>query len=197
MQTAVVAIGGNALVRDNQHDSIEEEIAAAHRIARSLADLTRDFGRLVLTHGNGPQVGFILRRSELAASVAPELQRIGLEISVADSQGGIGHMLAVALMNELRGAGREPRVAGVITHCVVAADDPAFGAPSKPIGSWYGEERARALEREWGWTMVQDSGRGWRRVVPSPRPLRILEQESVAALLQHGFIVIAAGGGGI
>jgi carbamate kinase len=196
-RTAVVAIGGNALVADNEHSSIPDQFVAAHQVTRTLAAMIVEGWRVVVTHGNGPQVGFILRRSDLVARIAPEIPRLDLDLSVADSQGGIGYIVASSLVNDLRAAGGDERVAALITHTLVSAEDPAFQAPTKPIGSFYGREEAERLSREEGWVVVEDSGRGYRRVVPSPRPIRILEREAVAALLERGFSVVAAGGGGI
>jgi carbamate kinase len=196
-RTALVAIGGNALVSDNDHSTIGHQFTAARRLARSLRAMAGDGWRLVVTHGNGPQVGFILRRSDLVAEIAPEIPRLNLDLCVADSQGGIGYIVANALLNEWRGAHLPGRVTAVVTHTAVSSSDPAFGRPSKPIGGFYSAEEARRLERAEGWTMVEDSGRGWRRVVPSPRPLRIIEIEAVATLVREGFTVIAGGGGGI
>jgi carbamate kinase len=142
-------------------------------------------------------VGFILRRDELLAGTAPEIPRIGLEIAGADSQGGIGHILSLSLLAELGRAGMPSKVTGLITHTLVMASDPAFQRPTKPIGAWYRWEEAQLLRQTEGWVMVEDSGRGYRRVVPSPEPIRILELEAVAALLGSGFTVIAVGGGGI
>lgn len=196
-RTALVAVGGNALVSDNEHASIEHQITAARQLARSLRAMASEGWRLVVTHGNGPQVGFIQRRSDLVAQLAPEIPRLGLDVCVADSQGGIGYILGNALLNEWRAGHLPGRVSALITHTAVSRSDPAFESPSKPIGSFYTADEARDLERSEGWSMVEDSGRGWRRVVPSPRPLRVLELEAVAALLRDDFTVIAGGGGGI
>jgi carbamate kinase len=196
-RTALVAVGGNALVADNDHSSIDHQFGAARRLAGSLREMAADGWRFVVTHGNGPQVGFILRRSDLVAEIAPEIPRLELDVCVADSQGGIGYILSSALINEWRSAHLPARVTAMVTHTAVSLSDPAFENPTKPIGSFYSAEEARRLERSEGWAMVEDSGRGWRRVVPSPRPLRVVEIEAVAALLREGFTVIAGGGGGI
>ena len=196
-RTALVAIGGNALVSDNEHASIDHQFTAARQLAASLRTMAADGWRLVVTHGNGPQVGFILRRSDLVAELAPEIPRLGLDLCVADSQGGIGYILGNAMINEWRAAHLPGRVTAIVTHTAVSLSDPAFERPTKPIGSFYSEADGRRLEQSEGWSMVEDSGRGWRRVVPSPRPLRVLELEAVAALLREGFTVIAGGGGGI
>lgn len=197
MKTAIVAIGGNALVPDAEHGSIAEQFEATARIAKSVLSMIREGWTVVVTHGNGPQVGFILRRSDLVRSLAPEIPSIGLEIAGADSQGGVGHIVSLMLASALREEGIDRVVAAVITHTVVDASDPAFDAPTKPIGSWYSLEKAMQLREAEGWTLVEDSGRGWRRVVPSPKPLRILETEAVRHLVETGAIVVAAGGGGI
>jgi carbamate kinase len=197
VKTAIVAIGGNALVTDAEHGSIADQFAATRSIARSVVAMIAEGWSVVITHGNGPQVGFILRRSDLVSSLAPEIPRIGLEIAGADSQGGIGHIVGITLAGALRRAGLERPVAAVVTHTVVDPQDPAFAAPSKPIGAWYGAEQAAELQRTDRWTMVEDSGRGWRRVVASPRPLRILELDAIRQLVAGGSLVVAAGGGGI
>ncbi|WP_051579765.1 carbamate kinase [Pseudonocardia acaciae] len=195
--TAVVAIGGNALLDGGPTATIAEQFEAARRIASGLCELVESGWRLVVTHGNGPQVGFIKRRSDLVADLAPELPHLGLDMCVADSQGSIGYILGSTLAGELRARGVPGQVAAVLTHTVVDGDDPAFGRPSKPIGSFYSAADARRLAHEHRWTIVEDSGRGWRRVVPSPRPRRFLEQHAVRDLLDAGHVVIAAGGGGI
>ena len=196
-RTAVVAIGGNALVTDNAHGSIRDQFTAAHRVTREIARMAADGWTVVVTHGNGPQAGFILRRSDIVAGIDTSIPRIGLDVAVADSQGGIGYIVGISLTNELRSAGIDRTVVAIVTHAVVDASDPAFNAPSKPIGSFLAKEQAEALARSEGWTIVEDSGRGYRRVVPSPRPRRILELSPIAALVREGFMVIAAGGGGI
>ena len=193
---AVVAIGGNALILDGQRGTIAEQYDNAVEMARHIASLVAAGWGIVLTHGNGPQVGFILLRSELVGDSAP-VPQLSLEMSSADSQGGIGHILALALLNELAGRGMPDRVAYVLTHTVVDPDDPAFAAPTKPIGPFYTEDEA-ALKRERnGWEMIEDSGRGYRRVVPSPKPRRIVESAQIRALVDAGFVVGAVGGGGI
>jgi carbamate kinase len=196
-RTAVVAIGGNALVTDNAHGSIHDQFVAARRIARQVAQMAADGWTIVVTHGNGPQAGFILRRSDIVAGIDTSIPRIALDIAVADSQGGIGYIVATSLTNELHDAGIEREVVAVVTHTLVDAADTAFHNPSKPIGSFLGKEEAERLAKSEGWAIVEDSGRGYRRVVASPRPLRILELAAIAALVRDGFMVVAAGGGGI
>ena len=193
---AVIAIGGNALILDGQRGTIAEQYENAKVMAQHIATLVADGWGIVLTHGNGPQVGFILLRSELVGDDAP-VPALSLEMSSADSQGGIGHILAMALLNELAGRGLHDRVAYLLTHTVVDAADPAFADPSKPIGPFYDADQASAKERQNGWRMIEDSGRGYRRVVPSPKPLRIVESDQIRALVDAGFVVVAVGGGGI
>jgi carbamate kinase len=195
-QRAVIAVGGNALILDGQRGSISEQYANAVETSRHVADLVADGWGVVLTHGNGPQVGFILLRSEIVGDSAP-VPSLSLEMSVADSQGGIGHIVSLALLNELAARGLQDRVAYVLTHTVVAADDPAFGQPSKPIGPFYTEAEASERRDRLGWHIVEDAGRGFRRIVASPRPLRIVETGQVKTLVEAGYVVIAVGGGGI
>jgi carbamate kinase len=193
---AVVAIGGNALILDGQRGTIAEQYDNAIEMARHIATLVADGWGIVLTHGNGPQVGFILLRSELIGDSAP-VPHLSLEMSSADSQGGIGHILAMALLNELGSRGLHDRVAYVLTHTVVDSDDPAFSAPTKPIGPFYTQTQATTKKKRNGWQMIEDSGRGYRRVVPSPKPLRIVESAQIRTLVDAGFVVVAVGGGGI
>jgi carbamate kinase len=183
----VVALGGNALLGPGERGTAAEHRANLARTFRSIAPLLE--GEVVFTHGNGPQVGNELLRQELAAAEAPPLP---LWVAVAQTQAEIGTLAAI----ELRRIVQRP-VAVLATHVLVAEDDPAFGEPTKPIGPHYTAERARELERERGWTLREDAGRGWRRTVPSPRPLEVLELEGVRTLLHDGTIVVAAGGGGI
>jgi carbamate kinase len=193
---AVVAIGGNALILDGQSGTIAEQYANAQEMARHIATLVDRGWGIVLTHGNGPQVGFILLRSELVGDRAP-VPQLSLEMSSADSQGGIGHILAMALLNELAALGHTDRVAYILTHTVVDPSDPAFTNPTKPIGPFYTESQAATKRKRNGWEMVEDSGRGYRRVVPSPKPLRIVESAQIRTLVEAGFVVVAVGGGGI
>jgi carbamate kinase len=195
-RSAVIAIGGNALILDGQRGTIAEQFENATVTSRHIAALVADGWRVVVTHGNGPQVGFILLRSELMADSA-QIPRLSLDMSVADSQGGIGHILGNALLNELGARGLKDRVACLLTHVVVDPADPAFAEPTKPIGPAYSAEEAAAKRAENGWAMVEDSGRGYRRIVPSPHPLRIVEADQIRTLVAAGFVVIAAGGGGI
>ncbi len=194
MKTAVVAFGGNALVTDAKHDSIPEQYETVCRTASHLVDLIEQGWRLVISHGNGPQVGFILRRSELSEA---EVDPVPVDYAVADTQGAIGYMFVKALTNELTRRGLARPVVAIVTQSVVDPTDEAFKHPTKPIGSFLNEATARARQQDLGWTIMEDAGRGWRRTVPSPRPQRILETETIRALLDKGAVVIAAGGGGI
>lgn len=196
-RTAVIAIGGNALLPPGESGSVGEEQSRARVAARDLARMVRDGWSLVVTHGNGPQVGIILRRSDLTATVDPTLPRLPLWYCVAETQGGIGHLLADALRNELRALGLPDRVATVMTHTLVATDDPAFRSPTKPIGPFYQRDEAESLRSRLGWTVAEDAGRGYRRVVPSPRPLRVLEAAAITTLVREGFTVVTGGGGGV
>ncbi len=193
---AVIAIGGNALILDGQRGSIEEQAENASETARHIAAMVSAGWSVVLTHGNGPQVGFILLRSELVGDAAP-VPHLTLDMCVADSQGGIGHILGQAMQNELAARGLPDRVACLLTHTVVSADDQAFQLPTKPIGPYYSEAEAAGKHERLGWSIAEDSGRGYRRVVPSPEPLRIVETAQIRALVEAGFIVIGVGGGGI
>lgn len=192
-QVALVAVGGNSLITHKDQPDVPHQWDAVRETCRHLADMVEAGWRLVITHGNGPQVGYILRRNELAAH---EVHTTPLDLIVADTQGSIGYMLQQALRNELFSRGRDIPVVSVVTQVLVDRNDPAFQHPSKPIGSFLSEEAARAFESE-GWQVVEDAGRGWRRVVASPKPLEVIEQASVRVLLDAGNVVIAAGGGGI
>ena len=193
-KTLVVAIGGNSLIKDASHQTVPDQIAALAETSVHIASAIRDGWRVAIGHGNGPQVGFILRRSELAAH---ELHEVPLDVCDADSQGAIGYELQQSLGNDFRRMGFDRRAVTVVTQVEVARDDPAFGHPTKPIGTFMDEARATQRRDMEGWAVVEDAGRGWRRVVPSPRPLRIVEQDAVQALLADGFVVITVGGGGI
>ncbi|WP_213780027.1 carbamate kinase [Caballeronia sp. dw_276] len=191
---AIVAVGGNALIRDDEHNSIPDQYEAVVESAGHIAEMIAAGWDLVLTHGNGPQVGFILRRSEIAAD---EVRPVPLDYAVGDTQGAIGYMFQKALSNELRRRGIDRRVVTVVTQTRVSRDDPAFRNPAKPIGAFFDEPTARKRQQELGWTLMEDAGRGWRRTVASPQPLEIMEREVIASLLAQGCIVIACGGGGI
>lgn len=191
---AVIAIGGNSLIKDSRHMSVLDQYRAAGETAHHIAALVAQGWRIVITHGNGPQVGFILLRSELAKDV---LHQVPLESCVADTQGAIGYQIQQTLENELRRRRIVRPVATVITQVEVSARDPAFRHPSKPIGPFYSEEDARLHQARDGWAIREDAGRGWRRVVPSPKPLSIVEEPVIRELLKRGIVVIAVGGGGI
>ena len=186
--TLVIALGGNALIRAGQRGTAAEQLAALRQTCAAIRPLVAE-GEVVVTHGNGPQVGNELLRQERAADEVPPLP---LYLAVAQTQAEIGALIET----ELAPVASRP-VACLLTHVQVDADDPAFGEPTKPIGPFYSEEQAQALERERGWQLVQDSGRGFRRVVPSPMPLEIVELESVRALVRSGAVAVACGGGGI
>lgn len=193
-KVAVVAIGGNSLIKDKDHQTVPDQYAAAAETCHHIAGMIEHGWDVVITHGNGPQVGFILRRSELARH---ELHEVPLDSCGADTQGAIGYMLQRALYNEFRRRGIEKCAATVVTQVLVDRDDPAFRNPTKPIGSFMSEEVARERARAEGWVVREDAGRGWRRVVASPLPRRIIELEAIRTLIEQGFAVIAVGGGGI
>jgi carbamate kinase len=193
-QTAVVAFGGNALVTDAEHDSIPDQYRTVARTAPHLVDLIEQGWRLVISHGNGPQVGFILRRSEISQD---EVNPVPVDYAVADTQGAIGYMFVKAITNELTRRGLKRPVVAIVTQSVVDLGDPAFRKPNKPIGSFLTEAQARSRAQSLGWTIREDAGRGWRRTVASPRPQRIMETEVIRAALNAGVVVIASGGGGI
>ena len=190
----VVAIGGNSLIKDRMHQAVRDQYVAAHETSEHVAAMIADGWDVVVGHGNGPQVGFILRRSEIAAH---ELHEIPLDVCGADSQGALGYALAQNLQNVLRRRGIDKPVVAVVTQAEVARDDPAFANPSKPIGSFMDEAEARRRREQDGWEVVEDASRGWRRVVASPRPQRIVELEAIRTLVAAGAIVIGVGGGGI
>jgi len=190
---AVVAVGGNSLIIDKNRKSIPDQFDAVKETAMHLADMVEAGWDIVITHGNGPQVGFILRRSELAMH---ELHPVPLDYCGADTQGAIGYMLQKSMRNEFKKRGIEKKTVTVVTQVEVAADDPAFEKPSKPIGSFMDEETAKQRIAE-GQDFVEDAGRGWRRVVASPLPKRIVEVDAIHNLLEDGFVVVAVGGGGI
>lgn len=194
MPTAVVAIGGNSLIVDPRHVTVQDQYAAASETALHVARMIQTGWDVAIAHGNGPQVGFILRRSELAAH---ELHEVPLDVCGADTQGAIGYALQQSLQNHFLDLGIDKRVATVVTQVLVDHEDPAFRSPSKPIGSFMDEETATRRRAEDLWHVREDAGRGWRRVVASPEPVRIIEESTIAALLAAGTVVIAVGGGGI
>jgi carbamate kinase len=192
-QVAVVAVGGNALIKDKSKKTIPDQYAAAKETMGHIVSMIQAGWDVVVTHGNGPQVGFILRRSELALS---ELHPVPLDYCGADTQGAIGYMFQRALRNEFKRRGMDKVATTLVTQVQVDANDPAFEAPAKPIGSFLDEETAKKRMQE-GKTFVEDSGRGWRQVVPSPKPVKIVEEDAIRNLIDGGFVVIATGGGGI
>jgi carbamate kinase len=194
MSRIVVALGGNAL-QVNGAATAEDQKAVAAITAKKLVDLVVAGHDLVIGHGNGPQVGAILLHEETGAT--PAAPSMPLETDGAMSQGEIGYWLQQAIGDDLRARGIDKDVATVITQTVVARDDPAFADPSKPIGPFYDEATAKKLAGERGWTVKEDAGRGWRRVVPSPRPVDIVEKRIIRGLVDSGTLVVAAGGGGV
>jgi carbamate kinase len=191
---AVVAIGGNSLIKDKFHQTVRDQYIAAGETCWHIAGMIKDGWDVAITHGNGPQVGFILRRSELAAH---ELHEVPLDVAGADSQGAIGYALQQNLYNDFARLGMTKEAVTVVTQTEVAADDPAFQSPSKPIGSYMDQAEAIRRRDQDGWVVMEDAGRGWRRVVASPQPVRIIEEQAIRSLLHEGFVVISVGGGGI
>lgn len=191
---AVVAFGGNALLRPEDRGTQEEQIARAKQAARWLAEIVRHGYKLIVVHGNGPQVGNILVQAEEASTKIPPQS---LDVCVAQTEGSMGFLLQQAIRNRLDSIGLAGDVATILTEVEVDPVDPAFKRPTKPIGPYFTRYRAEALERDLGWTMREEAGRGWRHVVPSPRPLRILNIETIVHMLDSAAVVIAAGGGGI
>jgi carbamate kinase len=195
-KTAVVAIGGNSLIKDVHHKTVEDQYIAAKETTYHIADMIEAGWDVAIGHGNGPQVGFILRRSEIAARVEG-MHEIPLDVCGADSQGAIGYALQQTLQNELYKRGIKKNVATVITQVLVDKNDKAFQNPSKPIGGFMDEPEAKRRANDMGWSVVEDAGRGWRRVVASPQPKEVVELDTVKALLEAGVVVITVGGGGI
>lgn len=194
MPRLVIAIGGNSLIPDADHQTVQDQYAAAAETDDHIAALVEQGWDVAISHGNGPQVGFILRRSELASN---ELHEVPLDYCGADTQGAIGYMLQQNLVNDFRQRGIEKSVVTVVTQVEVDAADPAFGNPAKPIGSFMEKEEAMRRRDEEGWDVLEDAGRGWRRVVASPQPMRIVELDVIRLLLDAGVVTIAVGGGGI
>jgi len=190
---AVVAIGGNSLIKDPKYPEMTRQWDAIRETAHHIANLTEDGWNVVIAHGNGPQVGYILRRTELAAH---EVHGVTLDIIVADTQGSIGYMIQQTLQNEFVHRTIDKDIVSIVTQVLVDRDDPAFANPTKPIGGFLTTEDAKRFESE-GWVVVEDAGRGLRRVVASPEPLAVVEIEAIRTLLKAGFVIVAAGGGGI
>lgn len=193
-KTIVVALGGNAIVREGQGGTISEQFHNTTNALQGVLELIKKGHRVIITHGNGPIIGYSMLRVENSEGLAPYLP---LEICVADTQGGIGFMIALCLKNLLRREKIEKEVAALVTQVIVDSNDPSFNHPTKPVGPFYTEERAKELISKKKWAMAEDAGRGWRRVVPSPFPLDIIEKEAIKGLVKKGVIVIAAGGGGV
>jgi carbamate kinase len=193
---AVVAIGGNSLIKDKQHQTVEDQYQAAEETTFHIADMIEAGWDVAIGHGNGPQVGFILRRSEIAHKVEG-MHEVPVDVCGADSQGAIGYSLQQTLQNELYRRGITKPVATVVTQVLVDKEDPAFRSPTKPIGGFMEEADARKRESELGWNIVEDAGRGWRRVIASPLPKEVVELQAVKTLIGAGVVVITVGGGGI
>jgi len=195
-KTAVIAIGGNSLISDKAHQTVEDQYLAAQKTAINIADMIEAGWNVAITHGNGPQVGFILRRSEIAHK-SEGMHEVPLDVCGADTQGAIGYALQQNLQNELRKRNIKKSVATIVTQVAVSKDDPAFQDPTKPIGGFMDEKEAKDRAAANNWIVKEDVGRGWRRVVASPLPINILELEAIKTLIDSGFIVITVGGGGI
>jgi carbamate kinase len=193
-ESMVLALGGNAIIPEQGTGTIEEQIAVTRSTARQILDVVRNGTELIITHGNGPVVGNIVIRNEAARDIIAPMP---LDICGADSQGGLGYMIQQVFGNELRKAGLDRTVVTVVTQVTVDPDDPAFREPAKPIGPFYGKTTAENIAAQKGWVVAEDAGRGYRRVVPSPRPLEIVEAGVVSDLVHAGRIVVAVGGGGI
>lgn len=193
---AVIAIGGNSLIKDKDHQTVEDQYQAAKETCYHIADMIQQGWNVAIGHGNGPQVGFILRRSEIAHQVAG-MHEVPLDVCGADSQGAIGYALQQNLNNEFYRRGMKKSVATIITQVLVDRNDPSFQHPTKPIGGFMDEAEAKRRQVEEGWSVVEDAGRGWRRVVASPIPQKIIELDAVQVLMDAGIVVITVGGGGI
>jgi carbamate kinase len=190
----LVALGGNAILKHREKGTKEEQFRHVRETARQLVELVRNDCHIAITHGNGPQVGDILLRNEIAKNVLPPMT---LDVCGAESQGMIGYMIQQAMRSELDTHGLHTPVVTILTQVVVDPSDPAFAAPSKPIGPFYTALEASRLRAEKGWVVENDSGRGYRRVVPSPRPHELLEEAVIRRLAAEGVILIAGGGGGV
>ncbi|MBN2542820.1 carbamate kinase [bacterium] len=191
---AVVTIGGNSLIKDKKHQSVPDQYEAITEACYHIANMVDHGYEVAITHGNGPQIGFILLRSELARN---QIHTVPLDSCGADTQGAIGYNIQQALYNEFTKRGVDKDVVTLVTQVVVIKDDKAFLNPSKPIGPFYSQEEAEKFIAESNWNMKEDAGRGWRRVVPSPKPRKIIEIEAIRTLIQKGLVVVAVGGGGI
>lgn len=199
-RVAMVALGGNALIADDRHQSVADQFERMRLTATHIADMIEQGWKLIITHGNGPQVGFCLLSAELASSALDTGSAVPLaplDVCVADTQGSLGYMIQQQLRNEFLHRGLIRDLATVVTQVLVDANDEAFRSPTKPVGPFYEEAQAHEFALRHGWTVREDAGRGWRRVVPSPRPLKVLEVEAIKALVARGIVVVGAGGGGI
>ena len=192
-KTAVVAVGGNSLIADKQHEDVGSQVKAVEETCKHIADMVERGWTVIVTHGNGPQVGFILRRNELAS---PEVHSPPLDVIGADTQGAIGYMISMALINEFKRRGVKRQTAAVVTQVVVDKEDKAFKNPTKGIGGFTTKDKAEVFAKE-GWVVKEDAGRGWRRLIGSPIPKRIVEFDVIKRLVDDGYIVTAVGGGGI
>jgi carbamate kinase len=193
---AVVSVGGNSLIKEGQTGTLPEQFENARETSKEIAKIIADGWRVAITHGNGPQVGNLLLRSDLAKRFG-NMPIIPLDICGADTQGAIGYMLQQGLKNELDRLGIQRPVISVVTQVLVDKDDSAFGNPTKPIGPFFSKEKAEEYRSREGWAIMEDSKRGYRRVVPSPKPRKIIELDSIKTLVELGYIVIAVGGGGV
>jgi carbamate kinase len=193
-KVAIVAVGGNSLIKDSKHQSVQDQYQAAVETMKHIASMIAKGWDVIVTHGNGPQVGFILARSEYSRGIIHE---VPLDSCGADTQGAIGYSFQMALDNEFKTRKMNRSVATVVTQVLVDKNDPSFKKPSKPIGQFYGEEEAMKRKEKDGWDIMEDAGRGWRRVVASPIPQEIIEIEAIKALINAGIVVVAVGGGGI
>ena len=195
-KVAVIAIGGNSLIKDKAHQSVQDQYLAADETAKHIVEMINEGWDVVVGHGNGPQVGFLLQKAEIAEK-AVNMPMAPLEVCGAQSQGQIGYQLVQCLQNRMKEAGINKPAACVIEQTIVNKNDPAFQNPTKPIGGFMTEEEAKSKAAELGWVVVEDAGRGWRRVVPSPEPKRIVELDAIRASVEDGSVVICCGGGGI
>ncbi|MBP2638529.1 MAG: arcC1 2 [Firmicutes bacterium] len=194
---AVIAIGGNSLIRDNMRQTVEDQYDAVCETAKHIVGMIEQGYDVIITHGNGPQVGFILRRSEIACETAG-MHSVPLVVCGADTQGAIGYQIQQAMDNEFKKRGLDKSAITLVTQVVVDASDPAFTRPTKPIGSFFSQEQAEKIQKNNpDWVMVSDSGRGYRRVVASPQPQEIVEKDVISKLVREGYCMIAVGGGGI
>ncbi|MEZ7890877.1 MAG: carbamate kinase [Candidatus Wallbacteria bacterium] len=194
MKKAVIAVGGNSLIKDKNHQSVPDQYAAVCETVKHVTGMIEKGYNVVMTHGNGPQVGFILRRSEISST---ELHEVPLDSCGADTQGAIGYQIQQAFYNEFKKRNIQKKAATVVTQVLVDREDPAFKTPTKPIGSFMQKEEADKKVKEEGWNIKEDAGRGYRRVVASPMPKEIIEIDAIKKLIDSDFIVIAVGGGGI